>query len=101
VLTESQKGLAFVCVYIKRAVLDAVGPMDARFDGYGSDDIDYCRRVRAAGFRLMVTPAAVVEHGFGELTASSSFLRQMSEADRVRSMGQMRMRLEAKWSGCA
>lgn len=54
--------LAFVCVYIKRAVVDLVGYLDERFKGYGSDDDDYCKRVKDADFHLAVTPRVTVRH---------------------------------------
>ena len=64
-LTFSATWLAFVCIYLKRSVLDRVGLLDERFFGYGQDDVDYCLRVRQAGLGLAVTPEVVVKHGFG------------------------------------
>jgi len=55
--------VAFVCVYIPRRVLRAVGPLDESFDGYGFEDFDYCKRARAAGFEIAVFDGCVVEHG--------------------------------------
>lgn len=75
--TISEERLAFVCVYIKRCVLDEVGPLDERFFGYGGDDDDYCARVQRAGYLLGVTPEVVVRHGFGGARSSSSFERTM------------------------
>lgn len=54
--------LAFICVMIPRRVWEAVGPMDERFTGYGFDDVDYCWRIREAGFHLGVTHRCVVRH---------------------------------------
>lgn len=61
--------LAFVCVYLPRAVRAIVGVLDERFDGYGYDDFDYCTRVRQAGFALGIWGGCVVEHG-GDLPSS-------------------------------
>jgi glycosyltransferase involved in cell wall biosynthesis len=55
--------LAFVCVYIPRRTLAAVGLLDERFTSYGGDDIDYCRRVRAAGLKVGVHDGCFVDHG--------------------------------------
>lgn len=57
------KMVPFVAVYIRRAVIDKVGLLDERFTGYGFDDDDYCRRVRAEGLKIAVHNGFVVEHG--------------------------------------
>src|SRR5208337_4372027 len=64
--------LCFVCVYIKREVLDKVGYMDTIFGtDYGFDDIDYCWRTTRAGYKLAITPRVQVEHHH----ASATFAR--------------------------
>lgn len=55
--------LAFMAVYIRRDVIEAVGPLDERFTAYGYDDDDYSLRVRKAGYKLGVEYSCVVEHG--------------------------------------
>lgn len=55
--------VAFVCVLIRRDVLDLVGVLDERFDGYGYEDDDYCLRVRNAGLEIGVFDPCIVEHG--------------------------------------
>lgn len=54
--------LAFVCVYLRRQALDAVGPLDERFVGYGCEDTDYCDRTLSAGWSLAVWHGCIVEH---------------------------------------
>ena len=54
--------LAFICVYIRRAVLDQVGPLDDRFTTYGWEDNDYCRRVKEAGLKLGIFDGCFVDH---------------------------------------
>jgi GT2 family glycosyltransferase len=54
--------LAFICVYIRREVLEAVGELDERYIGYGYDDDDYCLRIRRLGLQLGVC-GCLVEHG--------------------------------------
>ena len=61
--------LSFVCVLIRRAVIDAVGLLDERFTGeidgemvYGGEDDDYCLRVRQAGMAIGVFDGCVVDH---------------------------------------
>ena len=64
--------LSFVCVLIRRSVIDKIGLLDESFTGYGSEDVDYCRRAQAAGFYLAVTSQATVAHTHG----SSSYTRE-------------------------
>jgi GT2 family glycosyltransferase len=66
--------LAFVCVYLPRAVIARVGTLDERFVGYGFEDFDYCRRVTEAGFQLAIWDGCVVDHS-GESIASSYRIR--------------------------
>ena len=55
--------LAFVAVYLPRAVLRQVGTLDERFVDYGFEDNDFCRRALGAGFGLRILDACLVEHG--------------------------------------
>lgn len=61
--------LAFVAVYLSRVVIECVGLLDEQFTGYGFDDFDYCRRVKAAGFTLAIWDGCVVDHT-GEVALS-------------------------------
>ncbi len=72
------KMIPFVCVAIRRQVLETVGLLDERFSGsvyreappaeagelevYGGEDDDYCYRVRQAGMRLGVLNTWVADH---------------------------------------
>jgi GT2 family glycosyltransferase len=46
---------------ISRAALDRVGPLDERFTAR-FEDLDFCWRAQLAGFRVLMTPKAVVCH---------------------------------------
>ncbi len=64
--------VSFVCVFIPRATIDRLGPLDERFGlladavagprGYGCEDDDYCWRVRASGMRLGICDGVFVNH---------------------------------------
>jgi GT2 family glycosyltransferase len=56
---------------LPRAVVDEVGPMDDAFFVY-SEEADWCRRIRDAGYRCAFTPVARIRHreGGGKSTAS-------------------------------
>lgn len=54
-------GIGF-CLYVKRAALDTVGPLSLQFGrGYG-EDIEFCLRATAAGFRHVCASDVVVGH---------------------------------------
>ncbi len=95
-LRYSTQRLCFTGVYIRRAVINHLGLLDERFDGYGRDDDDYCKRVQDAGFKLAVTPEVVMRHGFGADQHSASFKRAgrypPSGMD-----GRMNMKWRDKW----
>jgi len=94
----SKDRLAFVCVYIRKEVIESIGLFDDRtFDGYGSEDDDYCARAIHAGFKLAVTNKVVVKHGFGDYTYSSSFRQTMGDIERDKSMREMRQRFLEKY----
>ena len=69
---ETNHFLSFVCVLIRRAVFDKIGLLDERYTGYGVEDVDFCRRAQAAGFKLAITSMVTVSHK----QASSSFSRE-------------------------
>ncbi len=47
---------------ISRACLDAVGPFDEENFAVAYNDVDFCLRARAAGFRTIYTPFATLIH---------------------------------------
>lgn len=49
------------CMMTRRAVFDAVGGFDERLP-VDFNDVDYCLRVRQAGFRIVFTPYALLAH---------------------------------------
>jgi GT2 family glycosyltransferase len=48
-------------VLIRRELLDRVGPLDDRYFFY-YEDMDFCRRVHLAGYRLRMAPSAKIWH---------------------------------------
>jgi len=49
------------CMVIRRSIIDTVGVLDEQFAMYGSD-IDFCIRVREAGWRVVYNPTAQALH---------------------------------------
>lgn len=58
------------CLVARRAALEAVAGFDERFFLF-EEDADLCRRLRAAGWRVVFTPAAEVRHRLGHSMASA------------------------------
>jgi GT2 family glycosyltransferase len=57
-------GVGF-CFYVRRALIDAIGPFDAAFGaGYGEEN-DFCLRAHSAGFRNVLCDDAFVLHTGG------------------------------------
>jgi GT2 family glycosyltransferase len=76
--------LCFVAVLIRREVIDKVGLLDENIGanrGYGYDDVDFCRRVVNAGYKMAATSRAVVRHGDGKEHRSRSFNRESHSFD--------------------
>jgi len=55
------EGVIAACVYIKREVIDTIGPLDEEFFSY-YEDSDYCLKARQAGFRVFCCGSATVKH---------------------------------------
>jgi N-acetylglucosaminyl-diphospho-decaprenol L-rhamnosyltransferase len=56
--------LGFACVLVRREVIERVGPLDEGYFMY-FEDIDYCRRVREAGWKVLYWPQPKVTHLLG------------------------------------
>jgi len=59
---RTSRALPFLCVFIPRRVIDAVGLLDERFTAYGFEDDDYCRRARLAGVETLIYEGCFVDH---------------------------------------
>ena len=71
-IQETNHYLSFVCVLIRRSMLEKIGLLDEKFTFYGGEDVDLCRRAQHAGFKLAVTGLVTVAHKH----ASSSYIRE-------------------------
>lgn len=58
---------------VRRRVIDDIGLMDERYFLYW-EDVDWCKRARSAGYRLVYCPASVVHHKEGGSTGGVSAL---------------------------
>lgn len=85
--------IPFVCVYLPRVLINAVGLLDERFVPGGYEDDDYCRRVRNMGGTLAIYNGCVVDHR----TLPHTF-RPEGQPDTY-DLPANRMRYEEKWRG--
>jgi GT2 family glycosyltransferase len=60
-LDRDVEGIVGACMYIKRALLDAIGPLDEAFFSY-FEDTDYCLRAAEAGFRTVCAGGVTLIH---------------------------------------
>jgi N-acetylglucosaminyl-diphospho-decaprenol L-rhamnosyltransferase len=61
------------CMLVRRTALEQIGGLDERFFLY-CEDIDVCRRIRAAGHGIRYEPAASVRHRGGHSAPRSAML---------------------------
>jgi len=56
--------LSGACLAVRRTAIDRVGPMDEAFFMF-NEDVDWCRRMKLAGFEVVYVPDAVIVHTVG------------------------------------
>jgi hypothetical protein len=56
--------LSGACLMVRREAIDRVGPMDEAFFMF-NEDVDWCRRMKTAGWEVCYVPDAVVVHHIG------------------------------------
>lgn len=88
---------AFICVYLKREMIDNVGLLDERFEQYGHDDVDYCVRARLAGFKIAVAADIAVKHGLDGHVYGSTFIRTRGEEQMAKDDHENRRRFAEKY----
>ena len=56
--------LSGACLLVRRSAIEKVGPMDEAFFMF-NEDVDWCRRMKVAGFDVVYVPDAVIVHHVG------------------------------------
>jgi GT2 family glycosyltransferase len=64
-LQQDVDWLVGACWLVRRAAFESMGGFDERFFMY-SEELDWCRRARAAGWRVVYCPGATVVHREGK-----------------------------------
>jgi GT2 family glycosyltransferase len=61
-LMQDLSAITFACAMTRREVFDSVGGLNEHDLTIAFNDIDYCLRVREAGYRIVYTPLAALVH---------------------------------------
>lgn len=61
----------------RQSVVQQVGPLDAAYFMY-SEELDWCRRIRDAGWRVVYLPAAQVVHHYGKSSEQAVTARHIN-----------------------
>ena len=61
-LTHTAAAVTGACLVIRKAIYEQVGGLDEENLAIAFNDVDFCLRVRAAGYRNVVVPAAELYH---------------------------------------
>ena len=59
--TQEVEALTGACMLVRREVIQQIGGFDERFFMYG-EDLDWCRRIRRAGWQVWYVATAEVQH---------------------------------------
>jgi GT2 family glycosyltransferase len=89
--TQDVDWLVGACLCVRSQAVDQVGLFDERFFLY-SEELDWCRRFHAAGWRVVYLPSAEVDH----LEGGSS---RLDLAARDRYFQQSKLRYAERWHG--
>ena len=61
-LCQGLSAVTAACIVMRRSVYDQVGGMDEDNFAVAYNDVDFCLRIRALGYRIVWTPAAELYH---------------------------------------
>jgi hypothetical protein len=85
-LLQSFSAVTAACLVVRKALYEQVGGLDEEHLGVAYNDVDFCLRLREAGFRNLWTP-------YAELLHHESATRGLEVADESRD----RLAREAEW----
>lgn len=79
--SEQIQWISFACVLIRRAVIEEVGFLDEGYFMY-YEDVDYCRRAKQAGWKIIYWAAAHVIHLKGGSSEGKSGIKALKRSPR-------------------
>lgn len=93
---ELPNGIGF-CLYVKHAVLDAVGLLSLQFGRGYCEDIDFCLRAREAGFRNVCATTVFVGHAGSRSFKSEKRALVLTNLSRIDDLYPFYRRLSAEF----
>jgi len=69
---------AGACLAVKRQAWDEVNGFDEEFFPVWFEDVDFCRRLRSAGWKIVYSPAAIFSHAGGHSVSKLAFRERQS-----------------------
>lgn len=75
--TSDVDWLTGACLLVRREVLDQVGGLDEDYFMY-SEELDWCRRIKMAGWRIVYLPAAQIMHHVGKSSEQAVTARHIN-----------------------
>jgi len=83
-VTQEVDWVTGACVLVRRDALGSVGGFDEAFFMY-SEELDWCRRIKSAGWKIVYLPAAKVIHHVGKSSEQAAAARHIHfQASKVR-----------------
>jgi GT2 family glycosyltransferase len=75
-VTQDVDWLVGACLLVRREAIEQAGPLDEGFFMY-SEELDWCRRIKQAGWRIVYLPAAQVIHYEGKSSEQNLAARDL------------------------
>jgi len=72
------------CMLIKRRVIEKIGLLDESYYPIYFEDVDYCFRVKKAGFKIICTPNSIVYHHKGVTMEKLDWQYETYHTNRIR-----------------
>ena len=95
--TREVQGIVFACSFLRREVLDRIGPLSLDYESY-FEDTDYCLRAREAGFRtLCCGGVTIVHHEHGSTSDSPEVFDEIFQRSRAAFRKRWKAALEARY----
>ena len=70
--THEVDAISGAFMFLRRDILEEVGPLDEQFYMYG-EDLDWCHRIKGAGWKIYYVPSTQIIHYKGQSTRRSGF----------------------------
>ncbi|KAA0252445.1 glycosyltransferase [Acidobacteria bacterium ACD] len=95
--TREVEGVVFACAYLRRELLERIGPLSLEYESY-FEDTDFCLRAREAGYRtLCCGDVTIVHHEHGSTSDSPETFDEVFARSRATFRKRWKESLEARY----